>query len=202
MNNGQINLIMEEIESSFSDISRRNKNTRKKKKQLEEEENEKIKQISERMNNILSNNCQTITDPININSESDIDKMFRKNMIINERIIVIDMMLKLYPQLEKDRKYIIEKILFTAEQKIEQCVLDKITINNNVFYKDSQGYIIDANVCVVGICVQENNKNKYIVFDEIKKYNETKNKGIELIEKLDEYFNITPIEIFKKNKIN
>lgn len=198
MDNEQINLVMAEIEAGFSEMSSTNKNTRKKKKQLEEEENEKIKQISERMNNILSNNYQTITDSVNINSESEVDKMFRKNMIINERIIVIDMMLKLYPQLEKDRKHIIEKILCTTEQKIELYVLEKIKIGDTIFYKDSQGYIIDVNICVVGICMQEDNRDKYIVFEEIKKYIETRNKGMELIEKLDKHFNVTSSEIFKK----
>lgn len=198
MDNEQINLVMEEIEASFSEMSSTNKNTRKKKKQLEEEENEKIKQISERMNNILSNNYQTITDSVNISSESEVDKMFRKNMIINERIIVIDMMLKLYPQLEKDRKHIIEKILCTTEQKIELYVLEKIKIGELVFYKDSQGYIIDSNISVVGICIQEDNMDKYIVFDNIKKFDETRNKGMELIEKLDKHFNIQSSEIFTK----
>lgn len=198
MDNEQINLVMEEIEASFSEMSSTNKNTRKKKKQLEEEENEKIKQISERMNNILSNNYQTITDSVNISSESEVDKMFRKNMIINERIIVIDMMLKLYPQLEKDRKHIIEKVLCTAEQKIELYVLEKIKIGELVFYKDAQGYIIDSNISVVGICIQEDNRDKYVVFDNIKKLDETRNKGIELIEKLDKHFNIPSSEIFTK----
>lgn len=196
MDNEQINLVMEEIEASFSEISSTNKNTRKKKKQLEEEENEKIKQISERMNNILSNNYQTITDSVNMCSESEVDKMFRKNMIINERIIVIDMMLKLYPQLEKDRKHIIEKILCTAEQKIELYVLEKIQIGETAFYKDAQGYIIDSNICVVGVCIQDDNINKYVILDEIKKFNEIRDNGIELIKKLDKHFNIASNEIF------
>jgi hypothetical protein len=190
---------MEEIEASFSEISSTNKNTRKKKKQLEEEENEKIKQISERMNDILSNNYQAITDSVNISSESEVDKMFRKNMIINERIIVIDMMLKLYPQLEKDRKHILEKVLCTAEQKIELYVLDKIKIDDTrSFYKDSQGYIIDENINVVGLCIKEDNRDKYIVFSDVKKLSDIKNKGTELIEKIDKHFNMQSNDIFAK----
>lgn len=200
MNNEQINLVMEEIEASLSEISSTNRNTRKKKKQLEEEENEKIKQISERMNNILSNNYQTITDSVNISSESEVDKMFRKNMIINERLIVVDMFLKLYPQLEKDRKHIIEKMLCTAEQKIELYVLEKIIINGIIFYKDTQGYIIDTNINVVGVCLKDDYAEKYIIFDIKQNITDTRTKGIELIKQLDKHFNLptTEVEIFSK----
>lgn len=197
MNNEQINLLMEELESNLNEINSTNKNIRKKKKQLEEEENEKIKQISEKMNNILSNNYQTITDSVNNfngESESEVDKMFRKNMIINERLIVADMFFKLYPQLEKDRKNIIDKILCTTKQKIELYVLEKIIINGVTFYKDTQGYIIDTNINVVGICVNDINIDRYIVFKNIDK-TEICDKGFEIIKELDKHFNLHATKI-------
>lgn len=201
MDNEQINLMMEEIKASFSEINNTAKHPKKKKKQLEEEENEKIKKISERMNDILSNNYQNITESAMIGSESEMDKMFRKNMIINERIIVVDIMLKLYPQLEKERKHILEKVLCTNEQKVELYVLEKIKIGEIDCYKDSEGYIIDSDINVIGVCTQIDNQEKYIIFD-IKTTigSKIKIKGMELIELLDKHFGkkSDPIEIFKK----
>lgn len=192
---------MSEIESSFSEINTTNKNTRKKKKQLEEEENEKIKQISERMNNILSNNYEGLTESANISSETEVDKMFRKNMMIQERIIAVDIVLKLYPQLEKDRKHIIDKILYTTEQKIELYVLEKITIGQFSFYKDANGYLIDSDINVVGVTVTENDTDKYVLFDSMNNFHEVKNKGMKLMENIDEIFKLKPSDIFiKTNK--
>jgi len=189
MNNEQFNLLMEEIEANFSEISNTTKNTRKKKKELEEEENNKIKQISDHMNNILSNDYQTTTDSIIINTESEVDKMFRKNMMIQERIIAVEMLLKMYPQLEKDKKIIIDKILCTSEQKIELYVLEKIKVNDKDFYKDSSGYIIDSNINVVGVCVFDKNP-KYVIFENTNIFIDIESKGMEIINKLDNVFNL------------
>lgn len=198
MDNEQINLVMEEIEASLSEKSNTARTSKKKRKQQEEEENEKLKHLSERMNNILSNNYQAITESINITSESEVDKMFRKNMIINERIIVVDMMLKLYPQLEKDRKVIIDKVLCTAEEKIELYVLEKITIGNKSFYKDSSGYIVDTDINVVGMCVRDTDDNETFIIYNCDMLLDLKTKGNNLIEKLDQHFGCTNPEIFTK----
>ena len=162
----------------INEINAKFKNIKKKKTRIDSEEN---------INNSILNNYKMTSDSV-CASESDIDKMFKKNIILNERIAVIDMMLKLYPQLEKDRQYILERILYNAQPKIELYVFDKITIGNKTdYYKDSHGFILDADVNVVGICVQENNISKYLIFE--KKINDIKNEGLSLIQKLDKHFN-------------
>jgi hypothetical protein len=188
MDNEQINIMMEEIESNISEINSTNRTVKKKKKQIEEEENENIKKISERMNNILSNNYQTITDSTNSTSDNELDKMFRKNIIINERIIVVNIMLKLYPNLEKDRKFILDKVLCIAEPKVELYVLEKIKVGETICYKDTQGYIIDTNINVIGISINIGGKEKYFIVNDVKKITSSFNTGIEMVKKLDEYF--------------
>lgn len=156
---------------------------KKKKKQMEDELlTHKIKQLADKMNNILSNTNQENNQ---ICTESESDTMFRRNIILNERLVVIDMMLKLYPQFEKDRKQIIEQILCNPQQETESYVLDKINLNNKIYYKDRKGCLIDQNLNVTGMFVVDS----YFIPEN--KINIIVNKAHEMICKLDNYFTST-----------
>lgn len=120
---------------------------------------------------------------------NDIEKLIKKNSLLQERIIAADIILKMYPSLEKDKKNIFNNVLCVKEKKIELYVLEKIKINDICYYKDSQGFIIDENVNVVGIYTYIDNIEKFHVLATMQSPQNNIHDGIELLKKLDNYYN-------------
>lgn len=48
-------------------------------------------------------------------------------------------------------------------QPLDNYILERIEINNNTYYKDNIGFILNCNIQLVGIYI----KNKYILFSDV-----------------------------------
>lgn len=102
--------------------------------------------------------------------------IIQKNSIIKERLLAVDKILELYPNLKKDKRSIINNVLGKQELQKKTYVIEKINVKNKSIYKDSFGNLIDENVNLVGFwteSVDTDNKEKkipiYHFFNEIKK---------------------------------
>lgn len=81
-----------------------------------------------------------------------VDEISEKNKIVNIKLDVIDRIISMYPQLKKDKIFIINKILCKKDVKDDNYVLDKFIYNNIDYYRDQYGYILNSNATVVGCC--------------------------------------------------
>lgn len=95
---------------------------------------------------------------------------FEKNTMINERLITIEKIIELYPNLKKDKHLITNYVLNKTETKINETVLNRIIINGQTYYYGADNNIIDGDVNLVGIVAIEKNEKKFILFSDIKKY--------------------------------
>ena len=102
----------------------------------------------------------------------------------NEKIHIIDDLIDHYPELKKDR-HILNNILFDRSDKPNKFVLDRIQINNKIYYKANDNLLIDVDVKCHGIYANgryfiirvENRKEHYDKFiEEFKKYTTEKFK--------------------------
>lgn len=101
-------------------------------------------------------------------------QIIQKNSIIKERLLTIDKILDLYPNLKKDKRLIINNILGKQEVQKKNDVLEKLEITNKSIYKDSHGNLMDTNVNLTGFWTEKINQDKqttykYYFFDDIKK---------------------------------
>lgn len=80
----------------------------------------------------------------------------------NDPIVIIDKILTLYPQLQKDRKNIIKAVCGKIEKQITY-VLERIEYCGNYYYKDNIGAILDKTGTVVG-CYVNNEKETKLYF--------------------------------------
>lgn len=101
-------------------------------------------------------------------------EIVQKNTIIKERLLAIDKILELYPNLKKDKTSIVNKVLGKQEVQKKDYVVEKLDVYNKTIYKDTFGNLMDANVNLVGfwseITDPNNNINVvYHFFDDIKK---------------------------------
>jgi hypothetical protein len=97
---------------------------------------------------------------------SELIKINRKNKIFIEKINVIDKLLTLYPNLQKDEIYILNSI-FASD--LNKHILKKININDEKYYIDTIGNILNKNVSLVGFWIKEEDESmKIILFDDTK----------------------------------
>ena len=77
--------------------------------------------------------------------------------ILKTRLDVIDKMINMYPQLKKDKHIILAKIVGKTEIKNpDDYVLDKIVIDENVYYRDPHGLLLNNTASVVGFYTKTN----------------------------------------------
>jgi hypothetical protein len=81
-------------------------------------------------------------------------QIIHKNEIIKERLLTIDKIIELYPNLKKDKKSIVDNVLGNHEIQKKDCVLEKLNIKNKSIYKDSFGNLMDADVNLVGFWME------------------------------------------------
>jgi hypothetical protein len=80
-----------------------------------------------------------------------------------DKIRIVDIIIEHYPELKKDRNHIINVILEKIE-KPDRYILERIDLNNKVYYKDNDNILIDVNLNICGLCVDlGNNTFKYIL---------------------------------------
>lgn len=102
-----------------------------------------------------------------------------------DKIKIVDTIIEHYPELKKERNHIINVILEKIERP-DQFILDRIIIDNNVYYKDKDNIIIDVDMNICGLCVNANNGFKYI----ITKNNNRKEERNKFLIEMDKYFNV------------
>jgi hypothetical protein len=80
--------------------------------------------------------------------------------ILKARLDVIDKMINMYPQLKKDKHIILAKIVGKTELKNpDDYVLDKIVIDENVYYRDPHGLLLNDTASIVGFYAKTNGEN-------------------------------------------
>lgn len=110
---------------------------------------------------------------IDIDELTDEQKdILQKNAIVKERLITIEKLLKMYPNLKKDKQAILECVLGKKEMQKRCEIFEKIPIKNKNIYKDNFGNIFDQSVNLVGFWFNKKNEFdkftiSYIFFDEI-----------------------------------
>ena len=79
-----------------------------------------------------------------------------------DKIKIVDIIIEHYPELKKDRNHIINVILDKIE-KPDRYILERVVLNNKVYYKDNDNILIDVDLNICGLCVVlGNNTFKYI----------------------------------------
>lgn len=94
-------------------------------------------------------------------SERDTEDHSIKIDILKTKLDVIDKIINLYPQLKKDKVNIVTKIIGKPDNSvIDDYVLEKIIIDDNVYYRDPYGLLLDKHVNIVGFYTKISG-NKY-----------------------------------------
>lgn len=100
-----------------------------------------------------------------------------------DKIKLVDSIIEHYPELKKERNHIINIILEKIERP-EQFILERIVINDNVFYKDKDNIIIDVDMNICGLCINYQTGYKYI----IKKNSTRKEEREKFLKEMDVFF--------------
>lgn len=98
-----------------------------------------------------------------------------------EKIAIVDTIIKLHPQLKKNRINIINEVLGRKE-KVNNDVYDKFIHNGKILYRDASGKILDENIIFKGCCAKKGQDYVYYFPDE--QDLETENELINQFEKL------------------
>jgi hypothetical protein len=105
---------------------------------------------------------------VNANPNLNPEQIQVKNKVLTEKLSVVDKFYKKYPHLKKDKKNFIQEVL---EEKIPknlqqplEYVLDKIILEDKVYYRDSYNNIMDYDTKLVGFYQHNGNKYEYILF--------------------------------------
>lgn len=95
----------------------------------------------------------------------------------NIQIETVDKMIKMYPQLKKDRTSILTNIIGNNhKQNSKEYEVIKFTINDQPYYKDQNGSILSGDAEIIGVYEYKANEYKYYLF---KNYKGVQNKVIE-----------------------
>lgn len=100
--------------------------------------------------------------------------MVQKNTIIKERLLTIDKILEMYPNLKKDKKDIVDGVLGKREIKKKDYILEKLNVKGKNFYKDEFGNVMNDKVDLIGFWTEDKNsdgikKTAFMFFNEIKR---------------------------------
>ena len=80
-----------------------------------------------------------------------------------DKIRIVDIIIEHYPELKKDRNHIINIIMDKIE-KPDKYILERVILNNKIYYKDNDNIIIDVNLNICGVCIDLGmNTFKYII---------------------------------------
>jgi hypothetical protein len=86
-----------------------------------------------------------------------------KTLLDIDKIKIVDTIIEHYPELKKDRSTIINIILEKTEN-LDRLILDRVVINNKIYYRDKENILVDVNLQIVGMVqVLPDNNIKYII---------------------------------------
>jgi len=117
----------------------------------------------------------------NKSDEEIVEDIIPEDMMVQYKreLQFLDKIIKLFPELKKKKKYIIEELLVPKKNYEIEHVVEKITINEKSYYKDKYKHIFDENVNLVGMWEYSDNSvdkiDYYIFLDNL---NNLKNKII------------------------
>lgn len=132
------------------------------------------------------------SDPIPISKKKEMQtNIIEKNNVIKERLVAIDKILEMYPNLKKDKREMVTHVLGKQPVEKELYIVEKIDVKNTNAYMDNFGNLIDPNANLIGFWTEiqtnsESGKEKqFAFFNEIKKITTriTKNKN-----KIDKFY--------------
>jgi hypothetical protein len=97
------------------------------------------------------------------------DKIKEKHKVIVEKLSVVDKFYKKYPHLKKDKKDFVKEILDEPSKKNhnnpQDYILEKIFLENNIYYRDNYNNVVDPNLKLVGFYQNQGKIYKYILFN-------------------------------------
>jgi len=116
-----------------------------------------------------------------------------------EKIAIVDTIIKLHPQLKKNRINIINEVLGKKE-KVNNDVYDKIIHNGKILYRDASGKILDENINFKGCCAKKGQDYMYYFPDDqdLENENELINQFEKITTRIKEELNIKKTS---KNKV-
>jgi len=98
-------------------------------------------------------------------------ELTQKNTAIRERLITVDLILEIYPNLKKDKKKIVDNVLGKKETPKKSYIIEMLNLPNKKLYKDTFGNIINENADLVGFWIDDIHNSSCITvlfFDDIK----------------------------------
>jgi len=98
-------------------------------------------------------------------------ELTQKNTAIRERLITVDLILEIYPNLKKDKKKIVDNVLGKKETSKKSYIIEMLNLPNKKLYKDTFGNIINENADLVGFWIDDIHNSSCITvlfFDDIK----------------------------------
>lgn len=116
-------------------------------------------------------------------------QLVQKNSIIRERLLTIEKIIELFPNLKKEKKLIVDNVLGKTDVQKRDYVVEKLDLKNKnmknkIFYKDSFGNIMNGSVELVGFWTEkyvngagEKPKIDFVFFDDIKRIKAKLNKN-------------------------
>lgn len=95
------------------------------------------------------------------------------------RLDVIDKIIKLYPEMKKEKKNIIYNIFGTRKEETgDEYIVEKFKYKDLFYYRDKNGLIRTAETDIVGVYEILDGEYKYYFFDEFRKLDVFKKKLI------------------------
>jgi len=91
----------------------------------------------------------------------------KKNISIKDKLMTIDKIIEMYPNLKKDRDTIVNNVFGKKEQKVDTFVLEKVSFKDVSFYRDPDGNLIDVNMKLIGMYVETETDYIYYLFDDV-----------------------------------
>lgn len=92
--------------------------------------------------------------------------LFKDDNSNEEKIEIIDKILKMFPEMKNQRNIILSEILTPKPVIDDRYILEKIIINGNTYYKDKYRNILDPNVNLVGMWDFDTGDFRYHIFAE------------------------------------
>ena len=100
------------------------------------------------------------------NANSKPSSLFKDDNSNEEKIEIIDKILKMFPEMKNQRNIILSEILLPKQPIDDRYILEKIIINNKTYYKDKYRNIIDTNINLVGMWELETGDFRYHLFED------------------------------------
>lgn len=95
--------------------------------------------------------------------------LLKKNNVVRERLIAVNKIFEMYPNLKKDKNMIINNVLDKKEKKIEETILEKVKYSDIDFLRDQTGCLLDFNAKLIGIYIENQKEYKYFLFEDTQK---------------------------------